>query len=120
MVGRWIPRAAAALVAGSLSAGCLLGDHFFRATGRVLDCVVLNPVADARIAVNVDRGSAPGPVSTVYTTGAAGQFDVYLSVDTGSWVTLTFQKTGYMPLSTQVKGLPSAPLELCMTPETGP
>ena len=60
---RWsIARAAAILVVWGGSSGCpFLGDHFFRATGRVVDCTTLGPVADATITMVVDRGNNPGP-----------------------------------------------------------
>jgi hypothetical protein len=80
----------------------------------------MSPIVGTSISVNVDTGSQTGPDRTTYTTDAAGQFDVYLSVSGGSWVTLTFQKAGYVPLSTQLKGTPKDPVNLCLTATAPP
>ena len=121
---KWsVARAAVVLAVCGASGGCpFLGDHFFEATGRVVDCTALSPVAGATIAMYVDRGNSPGPYSpgVAYTTSATGQFDVHSDLTPDSWVTLTFQKTGYTALSHQFQGVPNAPAELCMMPSTDP
>ena len=113
----------AAILALAGFVGCpFLGDHFFRATGRVVDCNTLNPVADAEITVFVDRGDEPGPYDSgvANRTSATGQFDVHTALRPGSWITLIFKKAGYTPLMYQFKGQPTASADLCMIPSGSP
>ena len=113
----------AAVIAFSGFVGCpFLGDHFFGATGRVVDCNTSNPIAGADITINVDRGDEPGPYDSgvANRTTATGQFDVHTALSPGSWITLTFAKVGYTPLMYQFKGQPKASVDLCMTSSPGP
>jgi len=68
--------------------------------------------------MNVDRGDNPGPYYSGVdnTTSATGQFDVHTALSGDSWITFTFQKTGYTALSHQFQDEPNAPAELCMMP----
>lgn len=126
MVKSSLVRVAAAVVvlaACGASVGCyFLGDHFFRASGRVVDCSTLTPIGGADIAINVDRGDNPGPYhpEVANATSAMGQFDLHTDLSGGTWITLTFKKAGYVPLMYQFQGAPKAPVELCITPLTTP
>ena len=113
----------AAFAVPLLLCGCpFLGDHFFRATGWVVDCDTSTPVAGADISINVDRGDNPGPYfsGTANVTSVTGQFDVHTALSGGSWLTLTFTKAGYEPLMYQFKEEPKASVDLCMLPSTSP
>jgi hypothetical protein len=113
-----VAAAASVLAVCGSSVGCdFLGDHFARASGRVLDCSSLSPIVGADISINVDRGDSPGPYSSggVNTTSASGQFDVHTALRIDTLITLTFKKAGYAPLSYQFEGEPKG-LELCMMP----
>ena len=107
--------ALALMVWGSL-VGCV-GDHFFRATGRVLSCGTADPVAAATINARIDQGAAPGPYATVFMTDAAGHFDVRIPDYSDSVITMTFQKTGFTTLSNQFHGSTRVAAELCMQKE---
>ena len=49
-----------------------------------------------------------------------GKFQVGANDPCKSWVTLTFEKSGFDPLEVQHKGQPKDPVELCMTAIVGP
>jgi hypothetical protein len=112
----------AALLAGVAALTACLGDHFFRVQGRVVQCGTVTPLAGVTITGFVDKDFNGGKhaLPAPFVTDAQGRFAVDTADEYGSWVTLTLEKAGFAPLSTQLKGATDKALELCLEPASTP
>jgi hypothetical protein len=111
------------LLLGAAVLPACIGDHFFHASGRVVECGAQTPLVAAAISAHLDKdgfGNPPRELPDAFTTDAQGRFEIDTAEEAGAWITLTFRQAGFTQLDTQVKGAPAHPLELCMVRTAAP
>jgi hypothetical protein len=100
----------------------LLGDHFFFAEGRVVECGTTTPIRGVTVSGHLDKdddGNAPRDLlEDTDVTDASGEFLFATAVEPEALITLTFEHAGFTSVVTQLEGTPDGPLEVCMMRET--
>lgn len=89
--------------------GC---DTFFQVRGTLTDCATGIPIAGATVVTATDPGAWGGPETEMTTTDAKGHFEASLDKPMDEAATITFSKSGFVPLSHDFKGLPTWPYQI--------
>ena len=116
VAGPGLPAALRAAIIFSLiiAAGAAC-DKFFSVAGTVVRCDDRSPLAEVTVKAVLDRGA--GEEDQFLLSDEAGRFQVVLNEPSDAWVTITLSKTGFKPVSEQIREADGATVTACLAEE---